>query len=388
MKAISGFFLSILVFMGLSISFFSCAEEKDPVVEIANKFVESLISRDFSEIDKSFDKQGFAEKIVAVMGLSKRDSEEMKRQFIKSSTMQSIVGNGLNGIDKDSLKAKMIGVMTIKNQPVPVIRINLPNGGSNYYELAIKKINGRYLIQDIFIAANARNLTETIGQATAMMLDQPSGWIASLVDEEGSRENIVKIVTESINYRKKGDFESMYAALQKLPEKIKYTDTVHLMIVMASSNMDEKIYRKELSIFAKHQGKNPRYTFMLIDHYFYNEEYDLVLDSIDKILNRYKTDASLLTLKANTLFMMKEYTKAYASVQLALDVEPEFEDAYWSGVTISLDEKDYKGAIKWLKMYENEFDYSFDQENFENQDLYKDLIASAEFDSWMQSKKE
>jgi tetratricopeptide (TPR) repeat protein len=388
MKTISGFFLSILVFMGLSISAFSYAEEKDPVIEIANKFVDSLISRDFSEIDKSFDKQGFAEKTVAVMGLSKRDSEAMKSQFIKSSTMQTIIGNGLSGMDKDSLKAKMIGVMTIKNRPVPVVRINLPNGGSNYYELAIKKINGRYLIQDIFIAANARNLTETIGQATAMMLDQPSGWIASFVDEGGTRENIVKIITESINFRKKGDFESMYTTLQKLPEKIKHNDTVHLMILMASSNMDEKIYRKELSIFAQNHGKNPRYAFMLIDHYFYNEQYDLVLDSIDKLLNRYKKDASLLTMKANTLFMMKEYTKAYAAVQLALDFEPEYEDAYWSGVTISLDEKNHKGAISWLKMYESQFDYSFDQDDFENQDLYKDLIASAEFNSWMQSRKE
>jgi tetratricopeptide (TPR) repeat protein len=127
---------------------------------------------------------------------------------------------------------------------------------------------------------------------------------------------------------------------------------------------------------------------MLIDHYFYNEQYDLVLDSIDKLLNRYKKDASLLTMKANTLFMMKEYTKAYAAVQLALDFEPEYEDAYWSGVTISLDEKNHKGAISWLKMYESQFDYSFDQDDFENQDLYKDLIASAEFNSWMQSRKE
>jgi tetratricopeptide (TPR) repeat protein len=152
--------------------------------------------------------------------------------------------------------------------------------------------------------------------------------------------------------------------------------------------MDEKIYRKELSIFAQNHGKNPRYAFMLIDHYFYNEQYDLVLDSIDKLLNRYKKDASLLTMKANTLFMMKEYTKANAAAQLALDFEPEYEDAYWSGVTISLDEKNHKGAISWLKMYESQFDYSFDQDDFENQDLYKDLIASAEFNSWMQSRKE
>lgn len=355
--------------------------------EIGEQLVKAIKNKDYSQVDRQFDNQGFASKVVEFMQVSPGDGSAIHQQIVSMPILEKMLGQTFKWDKNNEVSAKVIAVLHDDKQLLSVVRINLPQGGSNYYELNLKFINGRYYIADIFLLTNGQYISETLAQSLAMIQSQPGGWLAKLVGEQNSREHVLSTMKKTIAYRNKGDFDNAYKSLKELPESVRQQELVQLMNLMIATHLDETIYRQELSNFAKLQGNNPRYYFMLIDHYFYQEEYNLALNSIDKMLQRYPSDASLLTLKANVLLAQKEFAKAQSALNAAQLLEPDFEDLYWSGVTTALADNNFTNAIYWLKAYEQQFDYNFTRENFDEQEIYADLILSREFNRWMKTKE-
>ena len=382
----------LLLMLNLSLAATANAADKpnahtDAAREMGDLVVAAIKSKDFSRLDKHFDNQGFAAKVVELMQVSPSEGRNIQQQIVAMPILQNMLGQTFKWDKNNEVSAKVIAVLHNQQQLLAVVRINLPQGGSNYYELNLKFINGRYYIADIFLLANGQYISETLAQSMAMLQSQPSGWLATLVGEKNSREHVLSTMKKTIAYRNKGDFANAYKSLKELPEPVRQQELVQLMNLMIASHLGETIYRQELSDFAKHHGNNPRYYFMLIDHYFYQEEYDLALNSIEKMLQRYPSDASLLTLKANVLLAKKEFAKAQSAINAATLLEPDFEDAYWSGVTTALHSQQFNDAILLLKQYEQQFNYNFTRENFSDQEIYADLILSREFNRWMKTKE-
>jgi tetratricopeptide (TPR) repeat protein len=374
-------FFLLFISVCLSIAFSASANDQKQVSELGYMLVDAIKSENYTKIDKRFDKQAFTEIIVQSMKLSQKDNNIVRKQAL-TLDLQTILGNGLAGVDKSDLKVKMIGVVRENDRAIPVVRINMGDGGSNYYELILKKVNNTYYIEDIFLASNSQYISATLAQAFAMTLNLPAGLAAIFSDNSISLEDMAGTMTEVVAHKRKGDFKSAYNTLQTLPG-MKNKDIVQLLIVLVSAQVNETIYSKELSRFAKNHGKNPRYSFLLIDYYYYNKQYDVAIDSINTLLNRYQNDASLLTLKANIYSEKKEYAMAITAAKSAIDAEPDYEDAYWSNVTIALAEDNYSSAIDWLDQLEIQFNYDFDEEDFINNDVYSKLILSEEFSNWM-----
>jgi hypothetical protein len=84
--------------------------------------------------------------------------------------------------------------------------------------------------------------------------------------------------------------------------------------------------------------------------------------------------------------MKKQYSDAYREIDEAIAKEPDAEDAYWTVVTVSTYDKNYTKTVAWLQKIESQFGYDFAEENFADQDAYKDFILSQEFTKWMKSK--
>ncbi len=353
---------------------------------IGDMFAAAIINQDYEAIDERFNRSLFAEKIIRQMNVNGKDVEIIRKSVIENLSLQLMLGSSLKGYDSENINVKMIGVVQKGNQLTPIVRVIVAEGGANYYELSLQKSKGKYYIDDMFVITNAQFISETMAQTLMVTLDSRN-WFANLKIDRAEQKQVSAIFTEIIQYRKNGDFAGVYSSLKKLPEKILAFDSIHLAIISAAGQLDESIYRAELSTFAKRHGNNPRYTFMLIDHYLFTEEYDKALKNIDTLLQRYHDDAALMMMKAGVYATMNDYKKAQQTIQTAVSYEPDYEDAYWSGVTLSIEQKDYEVAITWLKAYEQQFDYEFAAENFQDQELYKGFIKSKAFKRWMKAKK-
>lgn len=382
MSLIKGLWLSLLLCLSLSSSWVY-ADQRQALLELAEMLAEAISTNDYTSVDKRFDREGFARLIIEKMQLSASDVPGVNKQLLGNINLGAIIGNGLSGYEHEKLGVKVIGIVRDKNQSLPVVRITFPEGGTNYYELRVKEIQGQYFIHDMFIRANSQYMSETIGQAVVMMLGLPSSWIATIAYQEGSRDEVVKRINKAVAARKKGDFQSSYDHLQELPQSVKEEDVVNLMIVMTSANLDDATYRRELSIFAERHGDNPRYNFMLIDHYYYMGQYKKALAATEKMLKRYPGDAAMLQMKAVLYLEQKAYQKANDALRLGQQSEPDFEDIYWTGITVNLQKKDYATTVYWLELYEQQFATQLEPAKFEEQEVYAEFIKSHEYLHWL-----
>lgn len=353
---------------------------------IGELFAIALQDQDYKAVDERFDRAQFAEKIIRHMNARGADAEVIRKSVTESMSLQLILGTHLKGYETEDINVKTIGVVQKGNQLTPIVRLIIAESGANYYELSLQKKNGKYFIDDLFVITNAQFISETMAQTLAATLNQ-GNWVDNFNLDTAGRKEVTDIFAKMIQYRKDGDFAGVYTTLKKLPEKILAFDAIHLVVVMAAAQLDEKIYRTELSAFAKRHGNNPRYTFMLIDHYIFTKEYDKALKNVDTLLQRYHNDAALMLVKGAIYMEMNDHQKALQTAQTAIEFEPDYEDAYWTGVTLSLNQKNYEAAITWLKAYEQQFDYDFATENFQDQDLYKGFIKSRAFKRWMKAKQ-
>lgn len=360
---------------------------KESPDKIGDLLVLALETGDYAALDERFDQHAFADKLIKVMNPAKNDAELIRKKIIELINLEMIFKNALGGVASESITARMVSVANKNNSPVPIVRLNLAEGGSNYYELSLYKKNGKYFIDDIFIIASAQFMSESMGQAMAVLFNQSSGWFSKINIKNNEMKSLSDIFSEIMEHKKNGDIEATYRSFKKLPEYITDNDTIHLAIVMAAINLDESVYRNELSAFAKKHGNNPRYTFMLIDHYLFIEDYNQALKNIDLLLLRYQNDASLTTMKANVYLLQEDYKNAQSELVSAVGYEPDFEDAYWTGVTAALADKEYQIAVEWLKNYENQFAFEFTEESFQDQEIYKSFIKSRAFKRWMKSKQ-
>lgn len=386
MKNLFRAWLQLSLFMSLVFSNGVIADDKQQMQELGELLALSIRANDFNQIDKKFDMDRFINKVadgLAVVESERADFKKGMQQALSVGLMKKMF-TGLESIEKTS---DFIGLFSIDNSIRPVVRLNYAAGGVNYIELELIKTNQGYRIVDMFVAANGQYLSDTVTQGGMMIMDQPSGWVANLVDDQSSRENVIKIIQQALASKNKGDMAGMYQALQQLPEKAKRSEIVQLMLVTAASaGLSEDIYKKELANLAKNFGDSPRYAFMLVDYYFYEGNYQQALKAVSLPLKRYNNDAALLVLRASIHMSAKDYTKAYADIDAAAIKEPNLEDIYWTAVTLTLNEGKYQKTLDWLGKLETQFNYEFAEENFAGQEIYQGFAASDEFKQWIASK--
>lgn len=362
------------------------ADDKAEMQKLGDLLALSIRVNDFTEIDKKISLDVFIQRVAE--GLSVPDAEQAGfKKGMSNSLSAGMLKKMFAGLEAQEKTADFIGLFTIENSTRPVVRISYTAGGVNFIELELIKNKQGFQIVDMYVAANGQYLSDTVKQAGMMMLNQPGGWIASLIDDQTSRENITKVIQEALAFKNQGKIKEMYQALQQLPESVKRKEVVQLMLVTsASAGMSEDVYKQELGNLARYHGDNPRYAFMLVDYYFYENKYNQALKALSSLLKRYNKDASLLTLRATILMSAKNYAKAYSNLEEALIKEPGYEDAYWTVTTVSLNEGNYQKTLDWLGKLEARFGYEFAEENFAEQEIYQDFVASAEFKTWIASK--
>jgi tetratricopeptide (TPR) repeat protein len=354
---------------------------------IADLMVEALETGSYEKIDERFDKIAFTDKTMKAMNLDKSIAGAVREKIIEIISLEMVFKNALGTLPPDSINAKMIGVAHKASGPVPIVRVNFGDAGYNFYELSLHQKRGQYFLDDIFIIANAQQMSDSIAQAMALIFNQPQGILSGIKLDAKEQVAATKILTEVMAHKKTGDFAAAYESMKTLPKYLTDSDVIHLAIVTLAGAVSDDVYRDELAAFAKRHGDNPRYTFMLIDHYTYAEDYDHALKNVDSLLTRYKNDASLLSSKADIYVLQKDYKNANSALVAAIAQEPDYENAYWSAVTVALTEKKYDAATEWLKKYEAQFGFEFSAENFEGQEIYKKYIKSKPFKRWMKTKE-
>jgi predicted Zn-dependent protease len=160
------------------------------------------------------------------------------------------------------------------------------------------------------------------------------------------------------------------------------------MRVSYGGRIDEQTHRAALRLLARDFGADPELQFMLIDHYFFVQQFDRALGAVGALEKAIGgEDGATANLKGSILIAAKRYHEASAACRRGMALEPEHKAAYWCLVTVGLTTKNGKIAVEGLKAYERGFAVEFNLNELAALAEYKEIATTPEFVAWRKTRR-
>lgn len=314
-------------------------------------------------------------------------SEDFQQQFslgFKEKAQKQIGANLMRNVPEGA-RVKLIKSQIQPEQAQGTYRFDYGDNGFGYIRFIFQKLDGNNIkITDWFDYASGQKYSSSISTIIRGIAPAPGilGRLKDIGSGKKRNENQMIKYSKLVNTRD-------YAGLQKMFEQADDSfkkNWVFMSGLLFASNLsgNETFYKDVLNSISENFGHDKRAGFMLIDHYYYQQEFEKALSSIERLSEAFdNNDAGMLLLKANTLMELKKYKKSYKVAEKCIQVESDFEDCYWSMVTGSVIEKDFASTVKHLKSLESVFGYQFDRSSFEGEEFYNEFVKSDEYSHWL-----
>jgi tetratricopeptide (TPR) repeat protein len=276
---------------------------------------------------------------------------------------------------------------SINDEKHALVRIDMKERGINYLDFILgHDESGAIKILDWHNYAKGQLYTNSLRQALVLMLPHDKTLLGRLLGTSKVNRKTVRGFSELAQLSREGKFDQWLKKYNTLPENMKYSRIMLISRVLITSAMGaEDQYRTALRDVNTYIGDDPTLSLLLIDHYFYEGDYEATHKALNR-LNKYTGgDAAIDFLHANIYFTEKNYPESIKYAQLATQQDPSFEDSYWTLLNASIHEKKYQLAVNALKHLESEFGYVFDPEELSHQEGYDEFVKSSTFARWKKS---
>ena len=323
------------------------------------------------------------EVVLRLEGLSYSDRENLKAGFL--SNKRGAVNALLVSLSAASVKR--LRIENSGNIIKALYRFDLGEQGYSYMEWFIKPNHrdGKLQIINYYSYSFGKSWSDMVRELLAFTQVSSSNLDEALLVLTGQRKIIDELFEAMGNYVKAGDPQPFFDAYDKSGEAVRSNASiVDFYYRVASETGDEGRYKTALENIAKYNGDDPKYAFVLIDHYVFLEQTELAM----KTLNSFESslgvkDSGVVFLKGNVQLMAGNHQLALTYYEEAKSIEPTLEDIYWSEASVYVEQQDYKSLVKLFKQLESTFGYLFSREDFLIEPYYGDFIKSPEFKSWL-----
>lgn len=280
----------------------------------------------------------------------------------------------------------LLGYVKREGKILPQLRIDLGDYGIDYIELYINRVDkATGEIVDWYQLSTDQTVSQSLGSVGRLMTNPSKNILKKLFGMTSLDQSTIKTVKEIGKARLAGEFLKANRYFDKLPEKIRFSQTMlNLGISIASSSNDEALYKKRLSQLAKYHADSPSAAFLLVDHYFYLGDLKKALNNIKVMERKIGKDGFTTYLKANLYYALgNDPQMAKALYKDAIKLEPSMEDSYQTLAALYIDEKNYPEAVKVMSQLEQEYAFQFLPDDFEDTPENKGFKQSDVFKRWM-----
>lgn len=320
-----------------------------------------LIQRAFSDIDMpAKDREQFNQRLPASIGPAMQRYHEQLKQA----------------------KIKYLRVKMVDGQPRIVIRLILGGDGEgvNYHEYPIVRYpDGKLGAEDMYIVSTGETITTTMRRILVPMLTQANQGLLDRLSggEQLYAKNMQAIIAMTSNLRQ-GNHQAVLAAYDKLPAELQ-KDKSLLLITIQCAMVNEQRYAQLLELYRNQFPNDSAIDLISVDYFIMKQKYDEALQSLDRSIKTIGDDAYLHVLKGNVYMEAKQYAKAKEEIDIALKMEKDLQDAYWTRITIGLKEKNNADTLTWLKKIVEDFNESLDFDTMIKNEVYADFGKTKEF---------
>ncbi len=326
---------------------------------------DNILQRTFAEIENDID-PGF------------------KKGFIKGFKNKGInnLVQKMLGMMPDQNGAQLIRVVEENGKVHAAMRLDYQDMGYGYldFELEKDKRSGEVRIVDWYDYQAGQNYSRSLMQIVAT-LSPNSNLIRKIFDIASGKTASAKQILEMISASNRNEMDRAKSLYTGMDESIK-KNWVFMIISVNMANMsgDMEFYKQVLVDAEKYFSDDPRASFVLIDYYILQEQYDEAIQRINQLSNIFKhRDAGLWHMNANTHLMKGSYSHAIKSARKGIQLEPDFELVYWSLLNAQVLAGDNSSATETIRELEQRFGYLLTRDILAQDEVYKDYVNSPEY---------
>jgi hypothetical protein len=342
----------------------------------------ALNKRDVDAVLRTIDTDAVGRAVIKDMGLNAADRETVLKVF--PNALRTNVDLGIRAIEGSKGSAKYLRSGQRNGRPFALLRYDLGDQGIDYVEYYLGKTDK---VEDWYVHSMATLFSSSARLGLSSVLKTDS-MLFALFGTRLATEADAKPFLELRAQLQKQDFAAAYRTLERFPEEFRKTRQWALMRVSYGARIDEQTHRVALRQLAKDFGGESELQFMLVDHYFFEQQFDRALTAVGALERGIGgEDAATASLRGNVLNAAKRYDEASKACRRGMQLEPDHKAAYWCLVAVGIGQRSGKIAVEGLKAYESAFSVVFNLDHLSSQVEYKEIAATPEFAAWRKSRR-
>ena len=342
----------------------------------------ALNKRDVNATLRLIDADAVGRAVIKEMGLNAADRETVLKVF--PNALRTNVDLGIRTIAGSNGSAKYLRSGQRNGRPFALVRYDLGDQGIDYVEYYLGKTDK---VEDWYVHSLA-TLFSTSARLGLSSLLKTDSMLFALFGSRMTTEADAKPFVELRTSLQKQDFAGAYRTLERFPEDFRKTRQWALMRVAYGGRVDGDTHRAALRYLAQNFGKDPELQFMLIDHYFFEKQFDGALASLAALERAIGgEDGATANLRGSILIAARRFNEAALACRRSMALESDHKAGYWCLVTVGLNTKSGKIAVEGLKAYEGAFSVEFNLNELAAIAEYKEIAATPEFVAWRKSRR-
>ena len=342
----------------------------------------ALNKRDVNATLRLIDADAVGRAVIKEMGLNAADRETVLKVF--PNALRTNVDLGIRTIAGSNGSAKYLRSGQRNGRPFALVRYDLGDQGIDYVEYYLGKTDK---VEDWYVHSMA-TLFSTSARLGLSSLLKTDSMLFALFGSRMTTEADAKPFVELRTSLQKQDFAGAYRTLERFPEDFRKTRQWALMRVAYGGRVDGDTHRAALRYLAQNFGKDPELQFMLIDHYFFEKQFDGALASLAALERAIGgEDGATANLRGSILIAARRFNEAALACRRSMALESDHKAGYWCLVTVGLNTKSGKIAVEGLKAYEGAFSVEFNLNELAAIAEYKEIAATPEFVAWRKSRR-
>jgi tetratricopeptide (TPR) repeat protein len=181
------------------------------------------------------------------------------------------------------------------------------------------------------------------------------------------------------------DFPLALREIRSLPKDYQDLLAVASIDLTTAQNTDETAYRKSLASLAKKFPNQPNVQLMLLDHYFYEKQFDAGIRALEIFGRDVIEDGAIALMKCVYHGEAGRHDVALTFCEQATQLEPDFRQAWDAFVRRAIKQGKHSKTMQAITGYEKQFGVKLTAATLAQFDGFDKLKTSAEYKAW--SKK-
>lgn len=350
--------------------------------QFAKDFENAVLIQDREAIHQFFDWDRILEKAIGEPAGIEPEVIASFREGAKLAYEERGLGAEMTRLANAGGKVRFLRLREREGRTRAIFRLTLPNGGGmNYCELVLAPI-GQDLCKaiDMHSYLSGENMSLIIRRMfLTAVSDESQALLKSASDADPDVSNLQQVLklTEASEVR---DADQVLAIYEQLPAAVRQERSLMLMYLRAAAGHSEDKFDEAVEQFRKIHPNDPALDMLLVDRHIVKQRYEEALACVDRLDEAVGGDPYLEIQRAGVFVAKRDLDAARTSVNNAIKTDPSMEHAYWMGVTISLQTRQFEDTANLLDEIRDRFKTRYN--DLSEITEYAEFVASPEYQVW------